>query len=119
MVLPNQAPVIKVSLQVSDQELINIGREGIKDTNGDTIGTDLVGNMTLDVNGISLNTYALQIGCISNSGTPLWFYDGLMDELVVFDDVITASEATQIAQGTYGAGLSIPVAMNQYRQRWA
>lgn len=89
----------------------------IKDTNGNTVGTDLTGNMTLDVNGISLNTYALQIGCISSSGTPLWFYDGLIDELVVFDDIITATEATQIAQGVYGAsGLTIPIAMYHLRQ---
>ena len=88
----------------------------IKDTNGNIIGTDLVGNMTLDVNGISLNTYALQIGCLSNSGTPLWFYDGLLDECVVFNDIITSAEATQIAQGVYGAASGlIPKAMYHYK----
>jgi hypothetical protein len=79
----------------------------VKDTNGDTVGTDLEGNMTLDVNGISLNTYAVQIGCLSSGGTPVWYYDGRLDEMAIFDDVITATEATQIAQGVYGVAATM------------
>jgi len=40
-----------------------------------------------------------------------------IDEMVAFSDIITAAEATQIAQGTYGtSGLSIPVAQHHYNQ---
>ena len=38
-------------------------------------------------------------------GTIIWNtsrFDGLLDEVVVFKDVLTATEVNQIRQGTYG-----------------
>lgn len=77
----------------------------IKDTNGNTVGTDLSGTATLDVNKLNVEDGILTLGVLYAGGTPTagWYHDGLIDEVAVFDDVITSAEATQIAQGTYGA----------------
>lgn len=74
----------------------------IRDTNGNTVGTDLTGTATLDVNKLYVGTEPVRIG-IANV-TPYGYFDGLMDEKVVFSDIITSSEDAQIAQGVYGAG---------------
>jgi len=72
----------------------------LKDTNGATIGSDVTGTATLDANKLSAVNADLQIGIINP--TPILPFDGLMDEVVVFSDIITSAEATQIAQGVYG-----------------
>jgi len=89
----------------------------LKDTNGDPVGSDLTGTATLDVNKLNAEDARWQVGATADYA--VWFFDGLIDELVVFKDVISSAEATQIALGTYGAagGLSIPVAMATNRMR--
>lgn len=76
----------------------------VRDINGDTVGVDKTGTATLDANKLSVTTGPMTIGCFYVSGAPLANYimDGLIDELVIFNDVITAAEATQIAKGIYG-----------------
>jgi len=86
----------------------------IRDANGNIVGTDLTGTATLDANGVYVSTQEVRVGTLANSA---WFWDGEIDEMVAFSDIITAAEATQIAQGTYGtSGLSIPVAQHHYNQ---
>lgn len=85
----------------------------IKDTSGNTLGTDKTGIATLDVNKLNVEDAPVMIGAFNP--TPQYFHDGLIDELVVFDDVITAAEATQIAQGTYGTTNLIPKFMYHYQ----
>ncbi|HLC17491.1 MAG TPA: LamG-like jellyroll fold domain-containing protein, partial [Thermodesulfobacteriota bacterium] len=72
----------------------------LKDTNGNTIGTDLTGTATLDANKLSIVDVPFRIGSFASAYT--WGMDGLEDELVITNDILTATEATQIAQGTYG-----------------
>ena len=73
----------------------------IRDTNSNTVGTDKTGNAT---NNIYVNASPCLVGGLFTSGAintnSLW--DGMLDEVVVFDDISTATEATQIAQGIYG-----------------
>lgn len=82
----------------------------LKDVSGNTLGTDLD---TTWANNISITTASFSIGAFNP--TPTFLMDGIMDEVVVFNDIITAAEATQIAQGTYGPQGSVPVYMNHYR----
>ncbi len=72
----------------------------LRDTNGATVGSDLTGTATLDANKLSITTADLVIGAHGN--TRISFQDGLIDEVAIFDDIITAQEATQIARGIYG-----------------
>ena len=76
----------------------------IRDINGNTVGSDKTGTATLDANKLSVTTGPMTIGCFYVSGAPFANYimNGLIDELVIFRDIITAAEATQIAQGVYG-----------------
>src|SRR3990172_3285973 len=71
----------------------------LKDTNGNTIGTDLTGTATLDANKLSIVDVPFRIGSMNTAYT--WGMDGLVDEVVVTNDILTSAEATQIAQGTY------------------
>jgi hypothetical protein len=73
----------------------------IRDASGNVVGTDKTGTATLDANGISVTTANLQIGAFTVSGVPYEHFDGLMDELVIFNRAITADEATAIALGQY------------------
>lgn len=72
----------------------------LRDTNGAVVGVDKTGTATLDANKLSITTADLTIGCNGNTRTN--FQDGLIDEIAVFDDILTAQEATQISLGTYG-----------------
>ena len=76
----------------------------IRDINGNTVGVDKTGTATLDANKLSVTTGSMTIGCFYVSGAPFTNYimDGLLDETVIFRDIITPAEATQIAQGVYG-----------------
>lgn len=78
----------------------------IRDTNGDVVGTDLEGTATLDANGLSLTTAPFAIGCGYSNGGETSFANATIDELVIFDDIITADEATAIAQGVYTAAVT-------------
>lgn len=76
----------------------------IRDVNGNTVGVDKTGTATLDVNKLSVTTGPMTVGCFYVSGAPFANYimNGLIDELVVFNDILTAAESTQIAKGIYG-----------------
>jgi len=73
----------------------------VRDTNGDVVGTDATGTMTLDVNGLSIETTEFRIGEASTTASD--FMDGEIDELVIFNRAITEEEAQQITDGTFGA----------------
>ena len=74
----------------------------IRDTGGTVVGTDLVGTFTLDANKLYVGSDELCIGSAFNNVSGGEYYDGLIDEVVVFKDIITADEATLIAKGLYG-----------------
>ena len=86
----------------------------VRDTDGNTVGSDTTGTATLDVNKLSVSDAILTIGAHYEAGVPTadFYQDGLMDELVVFNDIITAAEATQIAKGAY---LNTPVKTKHLR----
>lgn len=67
----------------------------------DTAGTLLGGAETTGVstNNISVGAGPLRVGLgqVSSAG----YYDGIVDELVVFSDILTAAEIDQIRAGTY------------------
>lgn len=54
------------------------------------------GNST---NNIAITTAQVEVGAANSS-----VFDGLIDEVVVFDDILTTDEIDQIRAGTYGAG---------------
>ncbi len=58
-------------------------------------------------NNISLTDAPFAIGAWFNGGTPVYPIDGLIDEVVVFRDILTTGEIDQIRQGTY-ADVSTP-----------
>jgi len=60
----------------------------------------VTGTATLDANGLTVNDQPLTIGAENSSSLGYWF-NGQMDEIVVFNDVISADEATEIAKGLY------------------
>lgn len=64
---------------------------------------------------IYISTMEFTIAAKSGGGAT---YDGNIDEVVVFDDILTDGEIDEIRAGTYGAaaGLSIPIAMHHYKQ---
>lgn len=69
----------------------------IRDANGSVVGTDLTGNTTNNI-----NVEGGRIGI----GAAYWtswvqYFDGLIDELVVFKRVLSATEITAIAKGQY------------------
>jgi hypothetical protein len=74
----------------------------VRDTNGNTIGSDLTGTATLDVNKINVEDAPLSIG-VKHDDAAVWsdHFDGKIDEVVVFKRKITAAEATKIAKGIY------------------
>jgi len=72
----------------------------LRDASGNIVGTDLTGTAAND---ISITTAPLEVNSYNGGNNAQW---GRIDELVFFDDIITAAEATQIAQGNYHEGLS-------------
>ena len=72
----------------------------VRDVDGNVVGTDKTGTATLDANKLNVEDVQVEIGSVI--GATVWCFDGLIDELAVFDDIITADEATQIAKGIYG-----------------
>lgn len=73
----------------------------IRDTNGDVV-EDFTTTMTLDASGIYLNDLPFYVGAEMENGSAVAKFDGLIDELLVFNDALTSAEVTQIAQGIYG-----------------
>lgn len=65
------------------------------DTAQTIVGNDI---HTTAANAVSITDTPVTIGARGDAGRP---FDGLMDEVVVFNDVLTANEISQIRQGTY------------------
>jgi hypothetical protein len=53
-------------------------------------------------NHVSLVNSPVVVGAYTSMGNPVFPYDGLIDELAVFNDTLTADEIDQIRQGAYG-----------------
>ncbi|HUX17078.1 MAG TPA: LamG domain-containing protein [Phycisphaerae bacterium] len=74
----------------------------------DTAGANLGGDPDMSGSVASetwnIGDAVLYVGC--NGGSTTYDYDGLIDEMVIFDDVLTADEIDQIRLGTYGASSS-------------
>ena len=62
------------------------------------LGADYTGNTT---NNINIEDADLGIGAISSGGS---YADGLFDEMVIFNDILSVSEIDEIRAQTYGAG---------------
>ena len=67
---------------------------------------DTAGSVVLDASGTATNNIAITnaavaIGASLTSGTPERYFDGLIDEVVVFRDILTTGEIDQIRSGTY------------------
>lgn len=72
----------------------------VRSAAGAVVGTDKTGTATLDANKLTVNTSPLYIGAYETGGAS-GFWDGLIDELVVFKDIISEAEATAISKGIY------------------
>jgi len=70
----------------------------VRDQYGAVVGTDETGNAATN---ISVSDGSATIGAIVASGIPQQFFDGLIDEVVVFNDVLSLAESNKIALGTY------------------
>jgi len=81
------------------------------DTAGDYLDTDLSGSFTS-----ATTTFSTADFCIgSRSGYRFW--DGLIDEAVVFNDILSTTEIDQIRAGTYGAAGATVKPWNYYAQQ--
>ena len=61
---------------------------------------------TFDTGTVWLSDVPFFVGAVSstNSNTSFWYpIDGKIDEVAIFDDILTADEIDEIRQGTYGA----------------
>lgn len=67
------------------------------DTAGSIVGTDLDSTGT---NSISITSSTLAIGARESAGDN--YHDGLLDEIVVFKDILSPDEIDKIRQGIYG-----------------
>lgn len=72
----------------------------LRDESGNVIGTDVTGTATLDANKLTVNSEPIMIGVGNNSNPSFWF-NGQLDEIAFFNDIISDTEATRIATGTY------------------
>ena len=74
----------------------------LRDAAGGVLGTDLTGVFTLDANKINAAAGNFTIGAVHSTGsTYLVPFDGEIDQVVIFKDVLTEAEATNIAKGVY------------------
>lgn len=73
----------------------------IRDSEGNTVGSDATGTMTLDENKMVCGDYEFWI---NNGSVDAGAYriNGYYDEVSIWKKVLTATEVTKIAQGTYG-----------------
>jgi len=67
----------------------------------DTASSKIVDASGTATNNINIEDAALRVGATGGSGFSADRFDGLIDELVVFKDVLTAGEIDQIRAGTY------------------
>ena len=69
----------------------------------DTAGSVVLNASGTAANNISITNAAVAIGASLKNGTPERYFDGLIDEVVVFNDILTTGEIDQIRQGSYSA----------------
>ncbi len=67
----------------------------------DTAGSKVVDASGTATNNISLDNAAFVVGGRDENGGIDYFFDGLIDEVVVFKDVLSSGEIDAIRQGTY------------------
>jgi hypothetical protein len=67
----------------------------------DSTGSKVIDASGTATNNISATTAPFAIGCLFNSGALSQGFDGLIDEVVVFKDILTESEIDAIRGGTY------------------
>ena len=63
---------------------------------------------------MSVTTAPFAIGAQYDNGVPVVWYDGLIDEVAFFDDILTTGEIDEIRDETYGSGTSISLFMHHY-----
>ena len=73
----------------------------IRDISGNVVGSDLTDIATLDGNGLAVTIASMTVGCNNQGDTPASYFDGNIDELVIFNRFLTAEESTEIALKTY------------------
>jgi hypothetical protein len=73
-------------------------------TAGDYHAANVTGSSTND---IYISTAALAIGTWMTNGSPYgdYCFDGHLDEILIFNDVLSTTEIDQIRAGTYGAAV--------------
>jgi hypothetical protein len=65
---------------------------------------------------MSVDTEALVIGRGMSHLTPVNYWDGLLDEIVIFNDVLTANEIDSIRMGIYPtAPGKAPIKLHHYK----
>ena len=64
-----------------------------------TVGSDIDAIATLDGSKLFVGDAEMEIAGFNTSVT--WPHDGHIDELVIFDDILTETESTKICNGTY------------------
>jgi len=69
----------------------------IRDEDGNTVGTDYTGTATLDANKLSATAAGFWVGTRNNS----LYFDGRIDELIVFNRFVRSAESTMLSLGTY------------------
>ena len=67
----------------------------------DTAGSGVLDASGTAPNNIAITSAGVAIGASLKNGTPERYFDGLIDEVVVFSDILTTGEIDQIRQGTY------------------
>jgi hypothetical protein len=72
----------------------------VRDTAGEVVGSDYSGTFS---DTLAVTTAPMFIGTLALYGNPYagTAFDGLVDEVVIFNDVLTEAESTAIAKGRY------------------
>jgi len=70
----------------------------------DTAGSKVIDASGTAANNINISTAGFFIGGRDENGGVDYFFDGLIDEVVVFNDILTAAQIDEIRQGAYSEG---------------
>jgi len=65
-------------------------------------------NSGTTVNNIALTAAPFLIACIHSNTNPVFFWDGEIDEVLIFDKVLTENEIDRVRQGLYGCVTTAP-----------
>jgi hypothetical protein len=82
----------------------------IRDTSGVKVGTDLVGTATLDVAGLNVSNIDWTIGQRDLSN----YYDGKLDEMVVFSTYLTSDVVDLLSTGAYSVSPPPPTVTSEH-----